>query len=107
MDMSSMIEKLKLEITELETLKEIDDELEANHVQLEKQMQEELDIRDTIISEQVQRAGRQQAELDDRAHTILRFRELVESLQADLDDMRASQAVTEGESEKLNDRSRA
>ncbi|KID75849.1 Dynactin, isoform [Metarhizium brunneum] len=107
MDMSSMIEKLKLEITELETLKEIDDELEANHVQLEKQMQEELDIRDTIISEQVQRAGRQQGELDDRAHTILRFRELVESLQADLDDMRASQAVTEGESEKLNDRSRA
>ncbi|OAA35682.1 DYNACTIN ro-3 [Metarhizium rileyi] len=107
MDMSTIIEKLKLEITELETLKEIDDELEANHVQLEKEMQEELDIRDAVISEQSQRAGRQQTELDDRAHTILRFRELVESLQADLDDMRASQAVTEGESEKLNDRSRA
>ncbi|KHO01948.1 DYNACTIN ro-3 [Metarhizium album ARSEF 1941] len=107
MDMSAVIEKLRLEITELETLKEIDDELEANHVQLEKQMQEELDMRDAVILEQTSRAARQQSELDDRAHTILRFRELVESLQADLDDMRASQAVTEGESEKLNDGSRA
>ncbi|RFU81759.1 dynactin 1 [Trichoderma arundinaceum] len=107
MSMSEQIEELKAVVEDLENLKEINDELEINHVQNEKEMQEELDFRDSIIAEQARRAQQQDAALGDMEYTLSRFRELVTNLQSDLDDMRASQAVTEGESEKLNDRSRA
>lgn len=107
MSMAEQIEELKAVIDDLESLKEINDELEINHVQNEKEMQEELDLKDSVISEQFRRAGQQEEALEDMEYTLSRFRELVTNLQSDLDDMRASQAVTEGESEKLNDRSRA
>ncbi|KAM0427019.1 hypothetical protein ACHAPT_007917 [Fusarium lateritium] len=107
MSMAEQIEELKAVIDDLESLKEINDELEINHVQNEKEMQEELDFKDSVITEQARRAGQQEESLEDMEYTLSRFRELVTSLQSDLDDMRASQAVTEGESEKLNDRSRA
>jgi dynactin 1 len=70
-------------------------------------MQEEMDFKDSVIAEQARRAGLQEEAVEDMEYTLSRFRELVTNLQSDLDDMRASQAVTEGESEKLNDRSRA
>lgn len=107
MSMAEQIEELKAVIDDLESLKEINDELEINHVQNQKEMQEELDFKDSVITEQARRAGQQEESLEDMEYTLSRFRELVTSLQGDLEDMRASQAVTEGESEKLNDRSRA
>ncbi|KAH7155019.1 dynein associated protein-domain-containing protein [Dactylonectria estremocensis] len=107
MSMAEQIEELKAVVDDLESLKEINDELEINHVQHEKEMQEDLDFKDAVITEQARRAGQQEETLEDMEYTLSRFRELVTNLQNDLDDMRASQAVTEGESEKLNDRSRA
>lgn len=107
MSMTEQIEELRAVIDDLENLKEINDELEINHIQNEKEMQEELDFKDAVISEQARRAGQQEETLEDMEYTLSRFRELVTNLQSDLEDMRASQAVTEGESEKLNDRSRA
>lgn len=107
MSLSEQMEELKAVIEDLESLKEINDELEVNHVQNEKELQEELDFRDSVIAEQARRSGQQDETLEDMEYTLSRFRELVTNLQTDLDDMRASQAVTEGESEKLNDRSRA
>ncbi|KAF4512291.1 hypothetical protein G6O67_001452 [Ophiocordyceps sinensis] len=107
MSMSEQIEELKAVIDDLESLKEISDELEANHVQNEREMQEDLDFKDSVMAEQARRAAQQEEAFEDMEYTLSRFRELVTSLQGDLEDMRASQAVTEGESEKLNDRSRA
>lgn len=107
MGLSEQMEELRAVVEDLESLKEINDELEANHVQNEKEMQEELDFRDSVIAEQARRAAQQEEAFEDMEYTVSRFRELVTSLQSDLEDMRASQAVTEGESEKLNDRSRA
>ena len=107
MSLSEQVKELQAVIDDLESLKEINDELEANHVQNEKELQEEVDLRDNIITEQVRRFAEQDQTIGDLEYTVSRFRELVTTLQGDLEDMRASQAVTEGESEKLNDRSRA
>lgn len=107
MSQAEQIEELKAVIEDLENLKEINDELEINHVQNEKEMQEELDFKDSVIAEQARRAGQQEESLEDMEYTLSRFRELVTSLQSDLEDMRASHAVTEEESEQLNSRSRA
>lgn len=107
MSQAEQIEELKAIIDDLENLKEVNDELEINHVQNEKEMQEELDFKDSVIAEQARRAGQQEEALGDMEYTLSRFRELVTNLQGDLQDMKASQAVTETESEKLNSRSRA
>lgn len=107
MSQAEQIEELKAIIDDLENLKEVNDELEINHVQNEKEMQEDLDFKDSVIAEQARRAAQQEEALEDMEYTLSRFRELVTNLQGDLQDMKASQAVTEGESEKLNSRSRA
>ncbi|KAF7939825.1 hypothetical protein BELL_1388g00010 [Botrytis elliptica] len=107
MSMSEQIEELKVTIEDLESLKELNDELEINHVETEKEMQEEIDFKESIINEQARRAAQQDETLDDMEYTLSRFRELVTSLQSDLEDIRASHAVTETESEQLNSRTRA
>ncbi|KAK3683926.1 dynein associated protein-domain-containing protein [Podospora appendiculata] len=107
MNQSEEIKELKAVIDDLESLKEINDELEINHVQNEKEMQEELDLKDAMIIEQARQAAAQKENYDDMEYTVSRFRELVVNLQSDLEDMRASHAVTENESEQLNSRSRA
>ncbi|KAK0634680.1 dynactin [Bombardia bombarda] len=107
MNQAEEIKELKAVINDLEDLKEISDELEINHVQNEKEMQEDLDLKDALITEQLRQAAQQKEINEDMEYTLSRFRELVTSLQSDLEDMRASHAVTENESEQLNSRSRA
>ncbi|TPX10545.1 uncharacterized protein E0L32_008431, partial [Thyridium curvatum] len=107
MSMAEQIEELKAVVEDLESLKEINDELEINHVQNEKELQEEIDFKEAVITEQARRAVQQEETIDDMEYTLSRFRELVTNLQTDLEDMRASHAVTESESEQLNSKSRA
>ncbi|CAK7263867.1 hypothetical protein SEPCBS57363_000774 [Sporothrix epigloea] len=107
MSQAERVEELKAVIEDLESLKEINDELEINHVQNEREMQEEIDFKAAVIQEQARRAGQQEEKLEEMEYGLTRFREVVTSLQSDLEDMRASHAVTENESEQLNSRSRA
>ncbi|CAK7222769.1 hypothetical protein SBRCBS47491_004974 [Sporothrix bragantina] len=107
MSQAEQVEELKAVIEDLENLKEINDELEINHVQNEREMQEEIDFKAAVIQEQARRAGQQEEKLEEMEYGLTRFREVVTSLQSDLEDMRASHAVTENESEQLNSRSRA
>lgn len=104
---SEHINELKAVIDDLEALKEINDELEVNHVQNEKEMQEELDLKDSAITEQAKRITEKDETIGDMEYTLSRFRELVTNLQTDLEDIRASHAVNEAESEQLNSKSRA
>ncbi|KAI0900310.1 CAP-Gly domain-containing protein [Annulohypoxylon nitens] len=104
---SEHINELKAVIDDLEALKEINDELEVNHVQNEREMQDELDLKDSVIAEQARRTAERDDTISDLEYTLSRFRELVTNLQTDLEDMRASHAVNEAESEQLNSKSRA
>ncbi|KAF2154187.1 hypothetical protein K461DRAFT_285648 [Myriangium duriaei CBS 260.36] len=96
MALQERIDDLNATIEDLENLKELNDELEVNHVEAEKQMQEEIDFKDSIINEQLKRSQDQQ-----------KFREAFRNLQADLEDMRASKQITDTEAEDLNSKSRA
>ncbi|PKX99152.1 putative dynactin [Aspergillus novofumigatus IBT 16806] len=78
------INELKAAIEDLEALKEINDELEYNHIETEKQLQEEIDYRESLFNEQCRKIS-QQDELD----------------------MRASQQISEAEANDLTTRSRA
>ncbi|KAF4537306.1 Dynactin [Lasiodiplodia theobromae] len=105
--LNEYIEQLKVSIEELETLKELNDELEVNHVENEKQLQEQIDFKDAIIGDLGRRAMQQDETISDQEYTILRFRELVTNLQSDMEDMRASKEISETQAQDLNNRSRA
>lgn len=107
MSQAEQLDELKAVVEDLENLKEINDELEINHVQNEREMQEEIDFKAAVIQEQARRAAQQEETLEDMEYALSRFRQMVTSLQTDLEDMRASHAVTENESEQLNSKSRA
>jgi dynactin 1 len=101
------INELKAAIDDLEALREISDELESTHIETEKQLQDEIDYRDTLFTEQLRKIAQQDEVIEDLEYTLSRFRELVTNLQADLEDMRASQQITEAEATDLTTRSRA
>ncbi|OJJ76502.1 hypothetical protein ASPBRDRAFT_145460 [Aspergillus brasiliensis CBS 101740] len=101
------INELKAAIEDLEALKEINDELEYNHIETEKQLQEEIDYKDGLFTEQTRRLAQQDEVIEDLEYTLVRFRELVSTLQGDLEDMRASQQISEAEATDLSTRSRA
>ena len=105
--LSQQIEDLKTTVEDLEDLKEINDELEANHTETEKQMQEEIDYGVSVITEQKRKSATQDETILDLEYTVNRFRDLVSNMQSDLQDMRASQQITESEASDLNNRSKA
>ena len=107
LSLQEQIDELKMVIEDLESLKEINDELEINHVETEKQMQDEIDYQETIVQDHIRKAGIQQEAIQDLEYTVSRFRELVTNLQSDLEDMRASQQITESEATELSSRSKA
>ncbi|GAB7352798.1 hypothetical protein MBLNU459_g3417t3 [Dothideomycetes sp. NU459] len=107
LSLQEKMDELHAAIDDLESLKELTDELEVNHVEAEKQMQEEIDFKDSLINEHTRRSAQQQQTIEDCEYTISRFRDLVTNMQTDLEDMRASQQITETEAEELSTRSRA
>ncbi|KAL9052140.1 MAG: hypothetical protein Q9162_005601 [Coniocarpon cinnabarinum] len=105
--LQDQLDQLRVNIKELEDLKELNDELEYNHVEAEKQMQYEIDFKDSLISDQQRHTTEQSDKLSDYEYTINKFRELVANLQSGLEDMKASQQISEAEAEELNSRSKA
>ena len=105
--LTEQLDDLKATIEDLESLKELNDELEMNHVETEKQLQEEIDYQESLLSEQTKKFVAQDATIDDLEYTVSRLRDLVTNLQSDLEDMRASQQITEAEANDLSSRSRA
>lgn len=105
--LNEQIDELRLTIEDLESLKELNDELEINHVETEKQMQEEIDYKESVLVDQTRKSTLQDETIEDLEYTVARFRELVTNMQSDLEDMRASQQITETEANDLSSRSRA
>ncbi|KAJ5755471.1 hypothetical protein N7533_005014 [Penicillium manginii] len=101
------INELKAAIEDLEALREISDELEYTHIETEKQLQEELDYKETVFNEQIKKNEQQEEAIEELGYTLGRFRELVTNLQTDLEDMRSSQQISEAEATDLTTRSRA
>ncbi len=105
--LNETLEDLRTTIEDLESLKELNDELEINHTETEKQLQEEIDYNEALLSEEARKAAVRDGTIQDLEYTVCRFRELVTNMQRDLEDMRASRQITETEANELNHRSRA
>lgn len=102
-----LIDDLRISVEELESLQELNDELEQNHVVAEKELQDEVDFQKSVVRDQVKKVAQQNETIEDLEYTLSKFRELVQTLQSDLEDMRASQQITETEANELTNRSKA
>ncbi|CAG7973001.1 unnamed protein product [Penicillium salamii] len=91
------INELKAAIEDLESLREISDEMEYTHIETEKQLQEEIDYREGVFSDQCRKITQQDEVIVDLEYTLNRFRELVSNLQTDLEEMRATKQLSEAE----------
>ena len=107
MSLNDRIEQMGVTIEELESLKELNDELEINHTETEKQLQDEIDYHESLLADEARKSAIQDGTVQDLEYTVSRFRDLVTTMQSDLEDMRASQQITESEANDLQNRSRA
>ncbi|SGY89595.1 BQ5605_C039g11758 [Microbotryum silenes-dioicae] len=105
--LTEKIDELTTIVEDLESLKELNDELEESHVETEKQMQEELDLKDLQLQELRQRTDVLEDGILDYERTISQFRELVANLQSDLEQLRHHQASQQSESASLTSQSQA
>ncbi|KAI6012667.1 dynein associated protein-domain-containing protein [Pisolithus orientalis] len=92
------IEEMRITIEDLEALKELNDELEENHVEAEKVLQAEIDSKDGQIREQLQKISTLEDACQDLDNTIGQFRELVLQLQSELDTLRTQTQNAQHES---------
>ncbi|KAJ7605055.1 dynactin [Mycena polygramma] len=101
------IEEMRITIEDLESLRELNDELEENHVETEKAMMEDLEAKDVQIREHVRRAESLEEACADLEGTIGQFRDLVMNLQSELDNLRAQTQVAQTESQTAASQSAA
>ena len=105
--LNEQMDDLRTTIEELESLRELNDELEINHVETEKQLQDEIDYQENLLAEEARKVASQDGNIQDLEYTISRFRELVTTMQSDFEDMKAAQQITETQANELSTRSRA
>ena len=92
LSLSEKVENMRAIIEDLEALKELNDELEETHIETEKQLQEEVDLKDMQLREQRARTETLDANIADYENTFAQFRELIMNLQGDLESLRAQRA---------------
>ncbi|KAI9021911.1 dynein associated protein-domain-containing protein [Hyaloraphidium curvatum] len=84
------LEELRAANEDLEALKELGDELEENHVETERQLQEALAATEAQVREQQGKLDEAAESLADYERTIEQFRGLVRSLQSDIETLQAT-----------------
>jgi dynactin 1 len=89
---------MRITIEDLESLKELNDELEENHVETEKQLHDDLEARDMQLQESARKITNLEETCQDYEITISKFRELVLQLQGDLEQLRAQTQTAQSES---------
>ncbi|KAF7964933.1 hypothetical protein HWV62_1619 [Athelia sp. TMB] len=81
LELGEKIEEMRITIEDLEALQELNDELEENHVEAEKALQEDLAARDAQLREGARRIDLLEDACTDFEGTIAQFRDLVANLQ--------------------------
>jgi len=81
LSLTERIDEMRTTIEDLESLRELNDELEENHLAQERELREEVEFKDSLIREQSKRIQTAEETNLDYESTIMRFRELVLSLQ--------------------------
>ncbi|KAJ9607122.1 hypothetical protein H2200_008194 [Cladophialophora chaetospira] len=102
-----VIETLKHQIQDLEESIQIADELESFHVDEEKRLHYQLDESDALLHEKHRLVAEKDKTIEDLEYTLTKFRDVVQSLQSDIDEHRRSKEISEVEASEMSSKSRA
>ncbi|KAJ3333966.1 hypothetical protein HDU76_000098 [Blyttiomyces sp. JEL0837] len=105
--LNERVEELQKHVEDLEALKELNDELEENHVLTEKELEAEIEMKESIMQRMKDRFNRQEETISDYERTIHQFRELVKSLRSDLTEIESSRTASELSSEAKESQKKA
>ncbi|KAL9983797.1 hypothetical protein ACROYT_G006027 [Oculina patagonica] len=89
------IRTLRENVADLEALRDLNEELEENHIQTEHDLREELEMNNNKVREMERMVEAAQESIGDHQQTILKFRELVAKLQENNRAMQVQQEDTE------------
>lgn len=103
----SQIELLKRQIQDLEEHIQVTDELEAFHVDEEKRLHSQLDESEALLSDTQRHNAEQQKIIEDLEYTLTKFRDVVQGLQNDINELRRSRDISEQEASEMSSKSRA
>jgi dynactin 1 len=84
-------------VQDLENLRELNDELEAQHLEQEEDMLAELEAKNEELAEQARQIVEQNTIIADHESLISKFRDLVMDLQARMADAESSKTMTEAQ----------
>ena len=90
LELQERIEELEQAIDELETLKSLNDELEANHLLTEKQLFEEVDVLEELHNENQEKLIQSQERNTYLESAVSKFKEVVSILESDLAELRSN-----------------
>ncbi|UZJ57502.1 hypothetical protein CBS101457_006822 [Exobasidium rhododendri] len=86
--LTEKLEEMSIAIEDLEALRELNDELEETHLETEKQLQEEVDLKDIQLREHRIRTESLEGNIVEYENTFGQFRELVMNLQSEVQTLR-------------------
>ena len=102
-----MIESLKRQVQDLEEHIQVTDELESFHVEEEKRLHYQLDESEALLHDKHRQSNEQEKTIEDMEYTLTKFRDVVQGLQSDIDELRRTREVSEFEANEMSSKSRA
>ncbi|KAH7392706.1 dynein associated protein-domain-containing protein [Pyrenochaeta sp. MPI-SDFR-AT-0127] len=96
-DFQDRIAEQDLVIEDLENLRELNDELEAQHIEQEADLRDELEAKDIELAEQQKKITEQQTSIAEHEFLVSKFRDLVFDLQSRMTDAESERTMTEAQ----------
>jgi dynactin 1 len=101
------IKELRNQLQAVQEEVNVNDELERYHIETQKELQEELDMRQILLNEREHASSEQTKVIEDLEYTLAKFRDLVSGLQNEINELRVSRNISESEASEMNNKSRA
>ncbi|USP81121.1 cap-gly domain-containing protein [Curvularia clavata] len=96
-NLQDRIAEQEMVVQDLENLRELNDELEVQHLEQEEEMLAEIEAKDSELAEQARVIAEQAAIIADNESLINKFRDLVMDLQTKMADAESSKNLTEAQ----------
>ncbi|KAG6975217.1 hypothetical protein JG688_00002611 [Phytophthora aleatoria] len=103
LNLGEKLAELETTVQSLESLREVDQEMEHQHTEYEAELRDEIDSQRATLQELKQAALDQKTVLEDKERTIARFRDLAHSHREEIAQLKAKLRAESGAVESLKD----
>ncbi|ETL91765.1 hypothetical protein F441_10065 [Phytophthora nicotianae CJ01A1] len=103
LNLGEKLAELETTVQSLESLREVDQEMEHQHTEYEAELRDEIDSQRATLQELKQAALEQKTVLEDKERTIARFRDLAHSHREEIAQLKAKLRAESGAVESLKD----